>query len=106
MRNGEDLAAEPGRSSPELAGRAQVGRRPDPSSLAPADRTGRPPAPAPLHQPVLRARPRVDGTAPDRPRRIAGGPGSRMPRPLRPGTLQAGRAEAAGVRVPQRRLDP
>ena len=53
----------------------------------------------PVHQPVLLARPRLDGPAPDRPGRVAGGAGLRVPRAVRP---RAATSRASPGRRPTR----
>ena len=105
---------EPG-EAPRCAGRtrrerrrngARLGRRcQSPPSVPGSDQARGGPSAA-VHQPVLLARPRLDGAAPDRPGRVAGRRGARVPRPLRQGSYKPGDAAAAGVRDPQRRAHP
>ena len=117
--NGERLAADLGRPARLDAVRAEPRRpteRPRGSDAAgPAARRGRPdrrrasgPAPAaPVRQPVLLARPRLDGPAPDRPGRVAGrrrGTSATSSAPR--ARYKPGDAAAAGLRGPQRRPHP
>ena len=92
-----------GRLGVDPGGRAASRRSPHVAAARPRETGGQA---GPVHQPVLLARSRVDGPAPDRPGRVAGRPGVRVPRALPRRAATSPASPAACVRDPRGRAHP